>query len=335
MADTITEGASWLLDASTYSGITDTELACPSGTLGSGASNTLTLTLTFTGTDFSEVSSIMDATVVHSVGAPDHSISLVRSGLSTIGNAWLADSTKTESSTSLEYALEFRRMSGANLTITQDSITDIEGDLVTPGDDDMASQDVYVMGPLKVYKGAADATRPDVGTDTVPTATWTEIADVRNQGEAGVVITSEHTFTQIRSGGSTGLRGVRRTASDLMVSVAVKDLSVNVLELIFDEDKASTAAATNVAGQDQIEMHADSFDPKTFAILVRGNSGSPESAESAGHNIQFWSPKMYTQGRGTMSFVAGAPAEPVIVFQAIQDDTHGYGKVDVQTADQG
>lgn len=168
-----------------------------------------------------------------------------------------------------------------------------------------------VNGPLDIYWAPVGESFTAIGSS--PAGNWAKIgtSGAHNFSEDGVTITSEKNVEYFRALASGYPRKAFISEADLMVSVAMADLTLSQFRLALNQNIVSSGG-----GIDQIQMDVG-LDVSEIALLVRGTGKSPQFS---GSNVQWELPRVVEDGSRELSFVKGEPALVELNFVLIYDE---------------
>ena len=174
----------------------------------------------------------------------------------------------------------------------------------------MALNDAIIASPVDLYTGPVSETQPAVNDNhaTLIAGNWDLIGSQTNQltqDEGGVTFSNTQTVNVIRGAGSTaGIKAVR-SEEDVMVSIAMIDMTLEVLTIPLRGAAVTTVnAGAGTIGTKAIPIWRGT-QVSEVSVLLRGPS--PYLANT---NMQVWLPRCYVAGDLELVF---AKAEAVVV----------------------
>ncbi len=179
-----------------------------------------------------------------------------------------------------------------------------------------------IAGPVDVYCAVVGTAFPDVSA--APASAWKKLgtSGTSSQDESGVTVSHSQTIDQIRVAGVTGPVKAVRSASDLVISVSLLDISPEEYRRVLnDVTVASVSPGSGVGGQKKIGLsYGGSLDVALYALIIRGS----QSTEATAMNMQYQCPKVYQSGSPSVTFSKSASVLAV-EFTAIYDISAASG----------
>lgn len=175
----------------------------------------------------------------------------------------------------------------------------------------------------------AVATEPtDLGT--APAAPYVKLGARGSDGydEDGVAWGMDETLEFFRGLGRTGRLKSWRTEEDPSFGLTLYDVTPDALAIATGNTKTTVAAAIGVSGGQKVALKkGHTVDQHT--LLLRSDAGSPLGDE---FKMQLWIPRVVIEGVDEVTFKKGEPAGLAFTFAALEDETHGFGNVNAQSA---
>ena len=182
-----------------------------------------------------------------------------------------------------------------------------------------------VSGPIQVWTAAEATAAPELSA--APPAAWTLLGTngQRSMSEDGVTVEFSETIEAQRSLGSTAIQKLFRTEEEVMITVALLDVSAETFAIAMSGLAITiSAAATSKAGFRAVDL-LRGFDVLNLAFLARGFSPYADAMSA-----QFWIPKGYASFSGGLQYQKGEAAMIELEIMAIEDTTSGYGVYQAQ-----
>lgn len=174
----------------------------------------------------------------------------------------------------------------------------------------MALNDAIIASPVDLYTAPVSEAEPDVDDNHAALigGNWELIGsqtEQLTQDEGGVTFSNTQTVNVIRGAGSTGGLKAVRSEEDVMVSIAMIDMTFEVLTIPLTGAAVTTVApGSGTIGTKAIPIWRGPT-VNEVAVLLRGPS--PYLANT---NMQVWLPRCYAAGDLELVF---AKAEAVVV----------------------
>lgn len=188
----------------------------------------------------------------------------------------------------------------------------------------MAAPMEIIVAPLTVYVAPVGTAFPAV--NAAPGGSWFKLgtAGTKNYDERGVTVQHDEQINTFTPAGSTAPRKAYRTSEGFGLEFDLVDLTIEQYAKILND-----ATVTTTAGPPAIKdiNLLQGLTVKTLALLARGVSPVNETLAA-----QYQVPIVYEAASPSPVYSKGAPAALTVRFQALEDDTLGFGKLVVQTA---
>jgi len=171
-----------------------------------------------------------------------------------------------------------------------------------------------VAGPITLYLAPVGTAFPALGA--APAAEWKKVGKggAENYDESGVAVSHPQKIETFRGAGSTGPQAAWRTEEDLMIAVALADISAEqYARALNDATLDTTAAGAGTVGFHSIGLHQGQ-EVATFALLAVG-----QSAEGVGMAAQYQVPRVFQSANPKPTYVKGKPALLELEFTALVD----------------
>ena len=184
-----------------------------------------------------------------------------------------------------------------------------------------------LSGPITIYSGAVAATAPDVD-ETPSTSIWTLLGE-EFYDEDGVSVSFSETIEMEMILKSTMGQKAFRTAEEKSLTVNIKDMTVETLSRIMNNNAITdTAAASGVPGTKAMNLQRG-LTVTELGLLLRGFS--PYDTGGNNWGMQFWVPRCYVSELGEFTFTKTATILPG-TFMILEHATSGAGTYTAQTA---
>ena len=184
-----------------------------------------------------------------------------------------------------------------------------------------------INGPVTIYIAPTGTPMPEISED--PPAIWEQLGvnGPKSYGEDGVTITPESTESEIMVLGSTAPQKVFRTEEHLLLTVSLKDITIETLAKAMNNAAVTdVVAATGTGGYRSMPMLRGS-DVTTVAVLVRGKSSYGD-----GFNAQHRIPMGYVASVGGFTYEKGDAAMVELEIRALEHDSQGFADYQDQYA---
>ena len=186
-----------------------------------------------------------------------------------------------------------------------------------------------VAAPLEVWLGTVGAEFPDVDETPHSSDGWILLGTSGdlNYTDKGVTVTHDQKISEFIPAGSTGPRKAWRTEEHLQIDLELADVSAaQYAQVLNDAAVSQHAAATGNPGYSEFDL-LQGLDVAVFALLARGLSPADDAMAA-----QYQVPIAYQSAAPKPVYAKGAPALLAVQFDALVDDTSGFGTLVVQTA---
>ena len=188
----------------------------------------------------------------------------------------------------------------------------------------MAQATEVIAGPLTLWVAPVGTAKTLVNAN--PNASWTKLGTNGNlnYSDKGVTVEHDETLGFFQPAGSTGKRKAWRQSEDLFISAELADLTAEQYAIVLNN-----AAVTTQAGPPAIKIMniQQGIVVNQFALLARGTS--PINATLP---AQYFVPVVVQAENPTPVYSLQGPALLAVKFQALADDTLGFGTWEEQTA---
>lgn len=188
----------------------------------------------------------------------------------------------------------------------------------------MAAPYEIICAPLTVYVAPTGTAFPAV--NAAPAGSWFKLgtSGTKNYGERGVTVTHDESVSTFTPAGSTAPRKAYRVSEGLAIEFELVDMTIEQYAKILNDTTVTTTVGPPAIKDINLMQ---GLTVKTFALLARGTSPVNESLPA-----QYQVPIVYEAASPAPVFSKSGPASLAVRFQALEDDTLGFGKLIVQTA---
>lgn len=189
-----------------------------------------------------------------------------------------------------------------------------------------------IAAPYEVWVAPVNTAFPDV--DEAPLSPWAKVGTSGdlNYTDEGVTVAHSHTFEKFRASGDLGARKVFATEEDLMISLALADMTLEQYRLALNNNPiTTTSASSGVPGTKKIGLSLG-ISVATYALLVRGPSPYGDNMGS-----QYEVPRAAQSGNPSVTGGRGTPRSLALEWTALVDpnaasDDERFGRLICQTA---
>lgn len=189
----------------------------------------------------------------------------------------------------------------------------------------MAAQAMEVIaGPLTMWVAVTGTAKPNV--TTTPPVAWTKLGTNGNlnYSDKGVTVEHDETLGFFQPGGGTGKRKAWRQSEDLFISAELVDLTVEQYAITLNNATVTTTAGPPAVKSIPLQQ---GITVAQFALLARGASPVNNALVA-----QYFVPVVVQAENPTPVYSLQGPTMLAVKFQALADDTLGFGTWEEQTS---